>query len=185
MKKLFYLSFVLSMLFSCGAEKDDSKKDDDEKEQTKKEMITDDYLTGTWIVDDGRRYDNVVVFLKNGDLKTFNYKDYMLYGNDETDQMSKWELDEVKQNIIIKSGNNNIWIESRYVNANQFELKEKNEIVTLYRDGHYDKKKYSKKQSLNETDYYQDATGDAGEYYDYNAEAESGFYYEDASSDAY
>ena len=148
-------------------------------------MITDDYLTGTWIVDDGRRYDNVVVFLKNGDLKTFNYKDYMLYGNDETDQMSKWELDEVKQNIIIKSGNNNIWIESRYVNANQFELKEKNEIVTLYRDGHYDKKKYSKKQSLNETDYYQDSTGDAGEYYDYNAEAESGFYYEDASSDAY
>ena len=109
----------------------------------------------------------------------------MLYGNDETDQMSKWELDEVKQNIIIKSGNNNIWIESRYVNANQFELKEKNEIVTLYRDGHYDKKKYSKKQSLNETDYYQDSTGDAGEYYDYNAEAESGFYYEDASSDAY
>ena len=38
MKKLFYLSFVLSMLFSCGAEKDDSNKDDDEKEYVQQKM---------------------------------------------------------------------------------------------------------------------------------------------------
>ena len=182
MKNIIYLLLIFPILLACGDDKEESVK-----KEMKNEKITKDFLIGTWIVDDGQRYDNVVVFLKNGDVLVSNYNDYMLYGNAEADRNSQWDLDEIKQNIIITSRGDKEWLEARYVNSNQFEVKEKRDIVTLYREGHYDRMKYSNDKSEDYYDESEDYYEGSEDYYDesedYYGEYED--YYEDASSDAY